>query len=222
MTAVDPAVDLLDSAERGAHWWELEMTRLPRSPVPDPTATRRLRAAIRDLFDAHLEHRSPQRSSIEDVNAVAASVPTSPRLVYAETGDPGEDTRWHTERGGNPALAAIAREAIDLLADLERVEQAAPLRQPDLRHAVPGRDHPPAVVREQRLRQPEAGRAALPAHARQGAVRIGRMASCPLPDLPNGVRFRATSRSRRSPARSAGSSAVPAGSPAGRSCRSAG
>src|SRR5487761_1239899 len=71
MTAADPAVDLLDSAERGAHWWVLEMTRLPRSPVPDPTAARRLRAAIRDLFDAHLEHRSPQRSSIEDVNAVA-------------------------------------------------------------------------------------------------------------------------------------------------------
>ena len=120
MTAADPAVDLLDSAERGAHWWVLEMTRLPRSPVPDPTATRRLRAAIRDLFDAHLEHCSPKRSSIEDVNAVAASVPTSPRLVYAETGEPGEDTRWHTEQGGNPALAAIAREAIDLLADPER------------------------------------------------------------------------------------------------------
>ena len=120
MTAVDPTVDLLDSAERGGHWWEVEMARLPRSPVPDPSATRRLRTAIRDLFDAHLEHRSPERSSIEDVNAVAASVPTSPRLVYSEAGEPGEVTRWHTEQGGNPALAAIAREAIDLLADPDR------------------------------------------------------------------------------------------------------
>lgn len=120
MTAVDPEVDLLDAKERGAQWWQLEMTRLPTSPVPDPTATRRLRAAIRDLLDARLENRSPQRTSIEDVNAVAASVPTSPRLVYSPEGEATENTRWHTEHGGNPALAAIAREAIDLLADPER------------------------------------------------------------------------------------------------------
>lgn len=116
MTAVDPSVDLIESAERRAQWWEIELTRLPESPVPDPIATRRLRTAIRDLFDAHLEQRTPRPTSVEDVNALAASVPTSPRLVYPANGDPDADTRWHTEQGGNPALAAIAREAIDLLA----------------------------------------------------------------------------------------------------------
>ncbi|HEY4457152.1 MAG TPA: ABATE domain-containing protein [Pseudonocardiaceae bacterium] len=116
MTAVDPAVDLLDAPERGARWWEVELARLPESPVPDPTATRRLRTALRDLFDAHLEHRAPRPTSVEDVNAVAASVPTSPRLSFPADGEPSADTRWHTEQGGNPALAAIAREAIDLLA----------------------------------------------------------------------------------------------------------
>lgn len=120
MTVADPAVDLIEAPERRAQWWEVELARLPESPVPDPTATRRLRTAIRDLFDAHLEGRAPRETSVEDVNAIAASVPTSPRLVYPATGEPGEDTRWHTEQGGNPALAAIAREAIELLATPDR------------------------------------------------------------------------------------------------------
>lgn len=116
MTVPAPPVDLIETPERGDEWWQVELGRLPGSPIPDPIATRRLRTAIRDLFDAHLEQRAPRPTSIEDVNAVAASVPTSPRLNYPDTGEPGADTRWHTEQGGNPALAAIAREAIELLA----------------------------------------------------------------------------------------------------------
>src|ERR1700722_8258707 len=84
MTAVDPARDLLAEPERGAEWWALQSTRLPDSPTPDPAAVRRLREAIRDLFDAHLEGRAPKPTSIEDVNAAAASVPSSPRLGYVE------------------------------------------------------------------------------------------------------------------------------------------
>ena len=117
MTATDPVTDLLGSEERADTWWRLEMPRLPESPEPDLAATRRLRAALRDLFDAHLEGRAPRPTSIEDVNAIAASVPTSPRLGTNGTGE----TRWHTEHGGNPALAAIAREAIALLSDPERL-----------------------------------------------------------------------------------------------------
>lgn len=120
MTAGDAPVDLIEAPERGAQWWDVELARLPESATPDPTATRRLRTALRDLFDAHLEQRAPRATSVEDVNAVAASVPTSPRLSYPANGEPGADTRWHTEQGGNPALAAVAREAIDLLATPER------------------------------------------------------------------------------------------------------
>jgi predicted RNA-binding Zn ribbon-like protein len=120
MTVPAPLVDLIESPERGTEWWQVELDRLPESPIPDPIATRRLRTAIRDLFDAHLEQRAPRATSIEDVNALAASVPTSPRLSYPDTGDPDADTRWHTEQGGNPALAAIAREAIELLATPDR------------------------------------------------------------------------------------------------------
>lgn len=123
MTAADPAVDLIEAPERGAQWWEVELARLPDSAVPDPTATRRLRTALRDLFDAHLEQRAPRPTSIEDVNALAASVPTSPRLIYPETGEASADTRWHTEQGGNPALAAIAREAIDLLGTPDKLSR---------------------------------------------------------------------------------------------------
>ena len=123
MTTADPDVDLIDTPERGAQWWQVELARLPESPVPDPTATRRLRAALRDLFDAHLAHRAPRATSVEDVTAVAGSVPTSPRLTYSATGEPIADTRWHTEQGGNPALAAIAREAIDLLATPDKASR---------------------------------------------------------------------------------------------------
>jgi predicted RNA-binding Zn ribbon-like protein len=128
MTAVDPEQDLLSSAERSAVWWAIEQIRLPEAPVPDPAAIRRLRTAIRGLLDAHLEGRTPEPTAFEDVNAVAASVPTSLRLVRGESGELHAQTRWHTEHGGNAALAAIAGEAIDLLsspAQLSRLRRCA-------------------------------------------------------------------------------------------------
>lgn len=117
LTGTDPATDLIGSRDRGTTWWRLELPSLPESPQPDLATTRRLRAAIRDLLDAHLDGRSPAPTSIEDVNAIAASVPTSPRLTPDGTGE----TRWHTEQGGNPALAAIAREVIELLSSPNRL-----------------------------------------------------------------------------------------------------
>jgi predicted RNA-binding Zn ribbon-like protein len=128
MTAVDPAQDLLGSAERSAAWWDVERVRLPDAPAPDPAALRRLRNAIRDLLDARLEGRAPGPTAVEDVNAVAASVPTSLRLVPGGPGDARAQTRWHTEHGGNAALAAIAREAIELVsapAQLNRLRRCA-------------------------------------------------------------------------------------------------
>jgi predicted RNA-binding Zn ribbon-like protein len=116
-----PSTDLIGAQARMAEWWELQAPRLPAGPTPDPAATRRLRAAIRDLFDAHLEHRVPQSTSIGDVNAAAAGAPTSPQLTGFADGNPQVETRWHTELGGNASLAAIAREAIDLLAGPDRL-----------------------------------------------------------------------------------------------------
>jgi predicted RNA-binding Zn ribbon-like protein len=131
MTAVDPGQDLLASAERRGAWWHLQAARLPASAEqPEPAAVRRLRAAVRDLLDAHLEGRAPRPTSVEDVNAAAASVPTSPRLTYpgVDGAAPEAGTRWHAEHGGNVALAYIAREAIGLLGapeELARLRRCA-------------------------------------------------------------------------------------------------
>ena len=121
MTAVEPPQDLLDSPGRTSTWWAVERVRLPEAPAPDPAAIRRLRTAIRELLDARLESRTPDPTAVEDVNAVAASVPTSLRLVRGEAGDLQAQTRWHTEYSGNAALAAIARETIDLLSTPARL-----------------------------------------------------------------------------------------------------
>lgn len=130
MLAVDPPADLLADAGGTEKWWGLQGRRLPGGPVPDPAATRRLRAAIRDLLDSHLEHRAPRETSVEDVNAAAAAVPVSERLVAsAETMH--REIRWHAEFGGNIRLAAIAREVIELMSSPEQLARLRRCANPD-------------------------------------------------------------------------------------------
>ena len=119
VTVADPPIDLIADPVQASKWWGLQAGRLPVGPEPDPTATRRLRTAIRDLFDAHLEHRDPRVGSIDDLNAFAAAAPVSLRLD-GRGQDMHAQTRWHTEFGGNAALAAVAAEAIALLGDPSR------------------------------------------------------------------------------------------------------
>jgi len=119
VTVVDPPIDLIADPAQASRWWGLQAGRLPDCPEPDAASTRRLRAAIRDLFDAHLEHRAPRETSIDDINAAAAAAPVSPRIA-GRGKDLHADTRWHTEFGGNPALAAVAAEAIALICDSAR------------------------------------------------------------------------------------------------------
>lgn len=116
VTVTEPATDLIVEPAQAALWWQLQASRLPTGRAPDLLATRRLRSAIRDLFDSHLEHRDPRPTSIEDINGAAASVPVTPRLEVV--GDQLTcQTRWHTEYGGNAALAAIAADAIAVITD---------------------------------------------------------------------------------------------------------
>jgi predicted RNA-binding Zn ribbon-like protein len=119
-TVPDPPVDLLADPAQEARWWELQAGRLPSGPQAPLVATRRLRAAVRDLLDSLLEGRQPKDSSVDDLTSVAASAPTSARLRSDAGGLIGEE-RWHTEQGGNAALAFIAREAIELATDPERL-----------------------------------------------------------------------------------------------------
>jgi predicted RNA-binding Zn ribbon-like protein len=120
MLAVDPPVDLIETVPRLARWWDLQVDRLPPGPLPDATSVRRLRAAVRDVLDSHLADRTPQATSIEDLNAATAAAPASLRMVQTDDGLRAE-TRWHTEYGGNAALAMMARETIELMADPERL-----------------------------------------------------------------------------------------------------
>jgi predicted RNA-binding Zn ribbon-like protein len=117
MLAVDPAVDLLATEAQQATWWALQARRLPKGPTPDTTAMRRVRSAVREVLDGHLAGRTPSATAIEDLNATAAAAPQSLRL----TADGQVETRWHTEYGGNAALAIIARETIELLGDPGRL-----------------------------------------------------------------------------------------------------
>lgn len=81
VTVTQPATDLLSDPDQLRRWWQLQESRLPPgAPIPDPTATRRLRHAVRDAFDAHLEHRVPPTESLDDINAAAAAAPVSTRL----------------------------------------------------------------------------------------------------------------------------------------------
>ena len=118
VTVTDPATDLIGDPAAAAVWWQLQAGRLPAGPVPDEVSTRRLRNAIRDLFDAHLEHREPQPTSIEDINAAAAAAPVTVRLAF-DGDQPVARTRWHTEYGGNASLAAVACDAIALVTDAQ-------------------------------------------------------------------------------------------------------
>jgi predicted RNA-binding Zn ribbon-like protein len=120
MRAATPAVDLLDGKE--TTWWELQAGRLPEGPVPEPMPARRLREALRAAFETRIEAGAPDPATVEELNAFADSVPSSPRLVIGADGM-HVATRWHPEHGGDPKLAAVARDGIALLADPTRSAQ---------------------------------------------------------------------------------------------------
>lgn len=108
--------DRFDDPLLAEAWWRLESGRLPVGPLPDAPAVRRLRAALRELFEARIDRRAPAATAVEDVNAFTAAAPISRRLNSSGAAE----SRWHVEHGGSAQLAAIAADAIELLADEER------------------------------------------------------------------------------------------------------
>ncbi len=119
VTVTDPPTDLFADADQYQRWWQLQAPRLSVAgefPVPDLSATRRLRQAIREAFDAHLASTTPLLTSVDDINAAAAAAPMSSRLELRDNAL-HRSIRWHLEHGGHPALAAIADDAITVLTD---------------------------------------------------------------------------------------------------------
>jgi predicted RNA-binding Zn ribbon-like protein len=113
-------VDLM--AMNAGAWWSLQAGRLPDSPPPQEAATRRLRSALREIFEAAIDGRTAPGKAISELNRVADSVLSSPALNVVD-GTPTVTTRWHIARDGNPRLAAIAHDAITLVGDPVRSRQ---------------------------------------------------------------------------------------------------
>ncbi|HEY4268147.1 MAG TPA: CGNR zinc finger domain-containing protein [Galbitalea sp.] len=107
-------------------WWALESGRLPDAELPTDAATTRLRWALREVFEAAIDDRLTAGKSVDELNRVAASAYAVSQLEVA--GGIGAATRWHAARDGNPRLAAIARDAIELVAD--------PIRRAQLRRCA--------------------------------------------------------------------------------------
>ena len=85
-------------------------------------AGRRLREAIYRLLQAARQGEEPAPGDIEALNRAAARPPLAPRL-----GSSGHDFTWHAARPLEAVLAAVARDAVELLAGdrIPRVRECA-------------------------------------------------------------------------------------------------
>lgn len=116
VTVTRPPTDLLTDRERNAVFWALQGARLPAGgTVPDLDATRAIRAAVRELLDAHLEQRAPAPDAIETVNQATAAAPASPQLTVGADGELVARTAWHNDDGQARTLAAVAGSVIEVL-----------------------------------------------------------------------------------------------------------
>ena len=99
-----------------AAFWALQAARLPAgAAVPDIGATQAIRAAVRELLDAHLEQRSPAPDALETVNQAAADAPTSPRLTVSADGQLTAGIFWDNHDAQARTLAAVAGSVIEVL-----------------------------------------------------------------------------------------------------------
>jgi predicted RNA-binding Zn ribbon-like protein len=116
VTVTSPPTDLLSSDERNATFWALQAARLPAgAAAPGISATHAIRAAVRELLDAHLEQRSPAPDALETVNRAAADAPTSPHLTVSADGQLTAGIIWTNHDPQARTLAAVAGSAIEVL-----------------------------------------------------------------------------------------------------------
>lgn len=83
----------------------------------DVAGVQALRTAVRELLAARIEHRAPDRVTVDEVNAAAAMVPRAPALQWESAGRPERTSAPTRARSAARVLAAIATDAIDLLCD---------------------------------------------------------------------------------------------------------
>lgn len=131
-------VDLLSRTDSAQQWWtqQAQAQVLPPGTAPDFQASGKLRTALRQLFEAAIAGRSWPQRALSTINTFAANAPVSEAIAggrvvltpneseLARTLDLAQGTmaerRWHAQRPGQAMLAAIAEDAIRLLADEPR------------------------------------------------------------------------------------------------------
>jgi predicted RNA-binding Zn ribbon-like protein len=112
-------VDLLSRPESAQAWWAQRAAVLPTGQAPAFEASGSLRAAARAIFDALIDGEPWPEAAVSTVNTFAAAAPAS-EAIRVLPGGASAERRWHTESQGQAMLAAIAEDAIRLLADEPR------------------------------------------------------------------------------------------------------
>jgi predicted RNA-binding Zn ribbon-like protein len=111
------------ATEAGARAWLAAVRdRLP--PVGAGRIARQeliaLRDAIRPALHAILDGRSPTRDALAAINGTGARAPRSPVAQWRRDGLPVRATNFHDSEPADIVLAAIAADAIDLVATSRR------------------------------------------------------------------------------------------------------
>jgi predicted RNA-binding Zn ribbon-like protein len=117
-------IDGLESADGLSAWLAAIADRLPE-PARDADASRHpeflaLRGAVRDALQAALEGEPVPASALEVINVAVGRAPVSPLAVVRPDGRLQAETRYHTADATDVALAALAADAIELLAGPDR------------------------------------------------------------------------------------------------------
>jgi predicted RNA-binding Zn ribbon-like protein len=135
-----PVDDLASPADLGAWLAGQGLVSHARVDAAALAAVRELRGAVRELLEARIAGRAPDRGAVETVNVAAAAAPTARRLTWSEPEAPREE-RYCLGAGGVPlARALLAADAIDLVTGAAHADLLA--------CAAPGcvrlllRDHP--------------------------------------------------------------------------------
>lgn len=111
----DPPRDLIQDLQRNEMFWRVEHSQLPEGAgAADLESTKRLRAAIRKLFDAKVDGAPLDADALLVINKYAAAAIAQPQLSVTEQ-SPVARVNWISETPGDLSLAVAARSAIDVV-----------------------------------------------------------------------------------------------------------
>ena len=110
---------LADAASADA-WFDGLAHRMPRGGGrsrrrPSTRELVELRDAVRDALHAAVDGATPERATLDVINAASARAPRSPIAIWRHGADPLATTEYHGASRADVVVAAFAADAIDLL-----------------------------------------------------------------------------------------------------------